>query len=97
MLFRSADGRNTPGVDVPIPFEGFVTVTVGAAGTAVPIELVRHQAKLEQPLASLARGGGRIFISTIAEIVFYGADQVGNKVQAKATIGVSFSDYGDPN
>jgi hypothetical protein len=97
ITFIRADGRNTPGVDVPYPFESGLTATVGAAATGVPIEIVRHQAKLEQPLRSLANFGGRLFISTIAEITFYGADQVGNNVQAKATIGVSFSDYGDPN
>ncbi len=58
--------------------------------------MVRHQQKLEQPLRSLANFGGRLFISTIAEITFYGADQVGNDVQVKGTISVSFSDYADP-
>ena len=63
----------------------------------MPFEIVRHQQKLEQPLRSLANFGGRLFISTIAEITFYGADQVGNDVQAKATMNVSFSDYADPD
>ena len=58
--------------------------------------MVRHQAKLEQPLRSLANFGGRLFISTIAEITFYGADLVGNEIQATGTINVSFADYGDP-
>jgi hypothetical protein len=91
-----ADGRNTLGVDVPFPIEGAVTATVTATPTTVPFEIVRHQQKLDQPLRSLASFGGRLFISTIAEVTFYGADQVGNEVQAKATINVSFSDYADP-
>jgi hypothetical protein len=95
--FTRADGRNTPGVDVPFPVDGAVTATVGGAATIVPFEMVRHQQKLEQPLRSLASFGGRLFISTIAEITFYGADQVGNSIQAKGTISVSFSDYADPN
>ena len=69
---------------------------VSSTPTVVPFEMVRHQQKLEQPLRSLANFGGRLFISTIAEITFYGADQVGNTVQAKGTISVSFSDYADP-
>lgn len=94
--FIRADGRNTPGVDVPFPVDGAVTVTLGQTPTVVPFEIVRHQQKLEQPLRSLASLGGRLFISTIAEITFYGFDQAGNALQAKATINVSFSDYADP-
>jgi hypothetical protein len=97
ITYIRADGRNTPGVDVPFPIEGAVTATVSATPTVVAFEIVRHQQKLEQPLRSLANFGGRLFISTIAEITFYGADQVGNDVQVKAMINVSFSDYADPS
>jgi hypothetical protein len=102
IVYIRADGRNTPGVDVPHPFDGAVTVTLTGQPTVVPFEIVRHQAKVEQPLVTLASragsfGGARLFISTIAEITFYGKDQVGNDVQAKGTIGVSFSDYADPD
>jgi hypothetical protein len=93
--FLRADGRNTPGVDVPFPVDGAVTATLGSTPTVVPFEMVRHQQKLEQPLRSLANLGGRLFISTIAEITFYGADQVGNSLQIKGTISVSFGDYAD--
>ena len=95
IAFLRADGRNTPGVDVPFPVDGAVTATLGSTATVVPFEMVRHQQKLEQPLRSLANFGGRLFISTIAEITFYGADQVGNALQIKGTISVSFSDYAD--
>ncbi len=94
--FIRADGRNTPGVDVPYPVDGAVTATLGSTPTIVPFEIVRHQQKLEQPLRALANFGGRLFISTIAEITFFGADQVGNTVQVKGTMSVSFSDYADP-
>jgi hypothetical protein len=96
ITFIRADGRNTPGVDVPFPVDGAVTATLSPTPTVVPFEIVRHQMKLEQPLRSLANFGGNRFISTIAEITFYGADVVGNDVQAKASINVSFSDYADP-
>jgi hypothetical protein len=58
--------------------------------------MVRHQAKLEAPLRAMAFGGGRLFISTIARVTFYGSDLAGNEVQAVGTISVSFGDYGDP-
>jgi hypothetical protein len=96
ITYTRADGRNTPGVDVPFPVDGAVTVTLSPSPTVVSFEIVRHQQKLEQPLRSLAGFGGRVFISTIAEITFYGVDQVGNAAQAKATINVSFGDYADP-
>jgi hypothetical protein len=96
ITYTRADGRNTPGVDVPFPVDGAVTATITQSPTTVPFEIVRHQQKLEQPLRSLANFGGRLFIATIAEITFYGADQVGNEVQAKGTINVSFGDYADP-
>ena len=96
IAFLRADGRNTPGVDVPFPVDGAVTATLGSTATVVRFEMVRHQQKLEPPLRSLASFGGRLFISTIAEITFYGADQVGNSLQIKGTISVSFSDYADP-
>jgi hypothetical protein len=97
ITFIRADGRNTPGVDVPFPVDGAITVTVTASPTTVPFEIVRHQQKVEQPLISLAGFGGRVVIATMAEITFYGTDQVGNNVQAKASINVSFSDYADPD
>jgi hypothetical protein len=97
ITFFRTDGRNTPGVDVPFGTDGAVTATLSPSPTVVPFEIVRHQQKLEQPLRSLANFGGRLFITTIAEVTFYGADQVGNEVQAKAMMNVSFSDYADPN
>ena len=97
ITFIRSDGRNTPGVDVPFPVDGAVTVTLSGTPTVVPFEIVRHQQKLEQPLRSLASFGGRLFISTIAQITFYGTDQVGNAAVATGTINVSFSDYADPD
>jgi hypothetical protein len=94
--YRRADGRNTHGVDVPYPIDGGLGVTV-LGPTEVGFELVRHQAKLEQPLRSMAGFGGRLFISTIAEVTFYGVDMAGNEVQATGNISVSFGDYADPD
>lgn len=97
ITFTRADGRNTPGVDVPFPVDGAVTVTLTPTPVTVPFEIVRHQAKLEQPLRALVGDGGRLFISTIAEITFFGSDPYGNDVRAVANMSVSFSDYADPD
>jgi len=94
--FRRTDGRNTPGVDVPFGFDGGLGVTIQPGATAnVVIELVRHQAKLEPPLKNLAGVGGQGFISTIAEVTFYGRDQNGNEVAVTGRIDVQFGDFGD--
>ncbi len=94
--FRRSDGRNTPGVDVPFGFDGGLGVTIGPGSTAqVVVEIVRHQAKLEPPLKNLASTGGQGFISTIAEITFYGRDQNGNEVAVTGRIDVQFGDFGD--
>ena len=95
--FRRADGRNTPGVDVPFPFDGAMTMTLSESPVTVGFEVVRHQAKLEAPLRALANFGGRLFISTFADITFYGQDLAGNEIQVTGTLNVSFSDYADPN
>jgi hypothetical protein len=93
--YRRSDGRNTPGVDVPHPFDGAVTFSVLdiAVGT---FTLVRNQAKLDPPLVALRGGGGSVAISTIAEITFYGRDQTGAEVSAIGTMSVNFADWADP-
>lgn len=95
--FVRADGRNTPGVDVPYPFDGGATATIDANGLTLNIVLVRAQAKLEAPLSALRGGGGAGVISTIAYITFYGHDQNGNAVSVTGTISVNFSDWADPS
>jgi len=95
--FRRTDGRNTPGVDVPYPFEGAGTVTVTSTEATLPFVLVRAQSKVESPLKDLRAGGASRVISTIADITFYGRDQVGNDVSVNAAISVNFADWGDPD
>lgn len=95
--FRRADGRNTPGVDVPYGWDGATTLTIPAGGTgSIAFEIVRHASKEEPPLNTLVNNGGQIFIYTIAEITFYGHDQNGNEVSVTALADVAFSDFGDP-
>ena len=93
--FRRTDGRNTPGVDVPFPFESAVTFLVPGDGTVTAgFELVRHTAKEEAPLAAL-RIDDRI-LSTIADVTFFGKDLAGNDVIVTGSIGILFGNFGDP-
>jgi hypothetical protein len=94
VVYRRADGRNTPGVDVPFPFDSGVTVTVTADGGSTGFEIVRSVAKLESPLRALKDNPD--MISTIAEVTFYGHDQAGNDLSATGMIGVNFANFADP-
>jgi hypothetical protein len=95
--YLRADGRSTPGVDVPHDFDGAFTMTVGAqAGGEGSFILVRHQAKREPPLRNIWDGGGMRFLSVIAEVTFYGRDQAGNEAEVTGSISINFGDYADP-
>jgi hypothetical protein len=88
------DGRNTPGVDVPYPFDGSITGTVPANATLIiSFELVRHDAKLESPLVQLI--SNLAVINTIANVTFYGQDQVGNAVNVTGAVSVDFANFAD--
>lgn len=95
VVYRRADGRNTPGVDVPYPFEGAATFSILDIGSST-FTLVRIQAKLEPPLLALRGLGGAVAISTIAELTLFGHDQAGNEVSGTGELLVTFADYGDP-
>jgi hypothetical protein len=90
--FRRSDGRNVEGVDVPRSFEGALTATIVPNGElAVVVELVRHVAKLEAPLAALRNNLD--VISADAEITFFGRDQAGNAVSASGSVLVNFANF----
>jgi hypothetical protein len=108
--YRLADGT-TPvqGTNVPFDFDTAVTSTVPASGTAtIGFELVRVSAKETHPLSDLAdfpfgtpcpgplpacRGG---FINGIADVTFFGTDQVGNAISVTGSIAIQFGDFTDP-
>jgi hypothetical protein len=93
--YQRADGRNTPGVDVPYPFDSAMTFTACGCGSTASagFTIVRHTAKNEAPLAALADSS--VVISTIAKVTFYGQDLAGNDVIATGNIGVFFGNFGD--
>jgi hypothetical protein len=93
VTYRRTDGRNTQGVDVPYAFDGAVTGTVPPTGTlTLSFEVVRHVAKAEPPLAQLVSNPA--IITTIAEITFYGQDQVGNDISVTGLLQIDFGNVG---
>jgi hypothetical protein len=93
VVYRRADGLNTPGVDVPYPFDGAATGTV-QIGTQLTLgfEIVRHAAKMEAPLIALV-DSPRV-ITTIADVTFYGTDRVGNVISVTGSIQIDFANFG---
>lgn len=96
VTFRRSDGRNTPGVDVPQPFDSAVTFTVApGAAVARSFELIRHVAKAEAPLFGLRNSA--VVISMIGEATFFGRDQAGNELSASGSVGIQFGNFADPD
>jgi hypothetical protein len=92
--YTRADGRSTPGVDVPYAWDAAATGTIRGGGSgSIVFEIVRHAAKEESPLVQLINSA--TIINTIAELTFYGRDQAGNEVTASATLQVNFGNFGD--
>lgn len=95
VAYRRSDGRNTPGVDVPFPFDSATTFTIPTDSSVTQnFELVRHTSKEEAPLADLRTSS--VIISTVADITFYGRDMAGNDIVATGSIGILFGNFGDP-
>jgi hypothetical protein len=90
--YTRADGHNTPGSDVPLPFEAGLsgTIRVGTM-TAISFTLVREAAKEEAPLLRL-QGTGDV-IEVTATIIFYGKDLSGRAVMATGYLPITFADY----
>ena len=92
--YTRADGRNTPGVDVPYAFDGAATGTIPAGGTlTLGFVLVRNVAKEESPLAQLRTSPN--IITSIANVTFYGTDRTGNAISVTGQISISFGNFGD--
>ena len=94
VAYRRADGHNVQGLDVPFAFDGAATVTVPPSGTAsLGFVLVRATAKAESPLAQLASNPG--IVTDIADVTFYGQDQVGNAISVTGSIQIDFGNFSD--
>jgi hypothetical protein len=89
VAYVRADGQNVQGVDVPYTFDGAATGTILTGGTlSITFELVRLVAKQESPLVQLATSS--TVLSVIANVTFYGTDQVGNNINVTGSITIEF-------
>ena len=94
VVYRRADGRNSQGTDVPYAFDGAITGTVPVGSSiGFGFVLVRHAAKEESPLVQLTTSP--TIITTIADVTFYGHDQVGNDISVMGSIQIDFGNFGD--
>lgn len=91
-----SDGRNVPGIDVPHPWDGALTLLVSFDGETGDFVLVRASAKLEPPLVRLRGGGGDVVINALAYVTFYGRDHAGARLEATGAITIEFADRSDP-
>jgi len=112
VVYTRTDGHNIEGIDVPFRITGplqlriHAPTTTGETSGAVVIDVVRHQAKLEAPIANL-RGnanpqlvggpaaGGDVFLTVIAHITVYGETTNGRSLTASGDLQITFADYAD--
>jgi len=94
--YSRTDGKNTPGVDVPYPFEGSLTAVVPLGGSAtVSFVVVREAAKLEPPLSRLVDLGAEVILTATAKIDFYGHDLANNQVKVTGYLTIYFANYSE--
>jgi hypothetical protein len=86
-----SDGRAVEGVDVPYRFSEPMTASITPGETAtVSIDIVRHQAFLEQPLSQIAAGS---IVEITANVTFYGETVSRQTVSASGAVSIRFADY----
>jgi len=100
--YYRADGRSTPGVDVPYDISGEMSGRVPPDGELVTsIIVVRHQAKMEPPLRNMAGFGGGFggqdIVTIFAEVTVFGRTLADKKVSASGRLEIVFADFADEN
>jgi hypothetical protein len=94
--YSRTDGKNVPGVDVPYPFEGSLSVLVKSGSSATfSLIVVREVAKLEPPLVALADSRAEGVLQVTARIDFYGRDPANRTVTATGYLAIFFANYTD--
>jgi len=93
VTYELPTGPGTPGVDVPLPFDGnFSTVLCPVdESTAVPFVVVLEAAKLADPLIGL-RGTATV-LERRARIEIFGHDLTDHPVTASGNLTIYFADY----
>jgi hypothetical protein len=96
VTYTRADGRVTPGVHVPYPFDGVMNLYVAVNDVGIGnFTLVRDAAKLEPPLMNLRDLGGSVAITTLARVDFYGKDLSGRAISVTGYVTITFADFAD--
>ncbi len=94
--YSRTDGKNVPGVDVPYPFEGSLSVLVKSGSSATfSLVVVREVAKLEPPLVALADLRAEGVLQVTARIDFYGQDLASRTVTTTGHLAIFFANYAD--
>ena len=89
--YQRSDGRAVEGVDVPYRFSAAMTVTaIRGEKTAVAIDLVRQQAKLEPPLSNIT---GLQIVEMTANVTFYGETVSRANVSGTGSAAIRFADF----
>ena len=65
----------------------------GGGKAEMGFEWVRHAAKEESPLVQLQ--SSPTIITTIADVTFWGTDQVGNDISVTGSMQIDFGNFGD--
>jgi len=93
VTYELPTGPGSPGVDVPLPFDGnFSTVLCQVdETTSVPFVVVLESAKLAAPLVGLV--GTNTVIETKAKIEIFGHDLTDHEVTATGYLTIYFADY----
>ena len=93
VTYELPTGPGSPGVDVPLPFDGnFSTVLCQVdETTSVPFVVVLESAKLAAPLVGLI--GTNTVIETKAKIEIFGHDLTDHEVTATGYLTIYFADY----
>lgn len=92
--YYRSDGRGAEGVDVPYRISGNLAFEIDVAtsgATAVNIEVVRRQAKLEPPLVRLKEDFH--VLTMFAEITIHGRTIAGQGVSATGAMQIDFADF----
>jgi hypothetical protein len=94
--YYRADGRGTPGVDVPHDVSGEMSGRITPGGElTTSIIVVRHQAKEEPPLRNMFSEGGEDVVTMAAEITVYGHTVSKKTVTASGRLEIVFADFAD--
>ena len=95
--FSRADGRNTPGVDVPYGFDGGVTVTIPAADRPPPSSTSSAtRPRWSRRSAGSSGGGAAQHDQHHRRGDVLRARSGGNEVTVTGLMTVNFGDFGDP-